>query len=411
MRILILADAVFSDIPGGSRVATRELAHGLLQRGHKVTFLVGRHNDKARDDEWHSDGTRIVRYRGAGEGFKFVRHGQEACAKLWAESAYPYDVVHSHFAFAGLGPLRVIPRSVPRVRTFHGPWDAEGWVEDSQFSGAMNAVKARLKRVFRKQVETSSLRGSDQVLTLSEAFRRLVAERACISPEKIAVIPGGADSARFQPVSDPALCRKKLGLPLDRRILISVRRLAPRMGLDNLIRAIPALIHRYPDILLLIGGTGPEEARLKGIIQNLKLEHSVRMLGFIPEEDLAAYYQAADLFVLPTLSLEGFGLVTTEALACGLPVIGTPVGATPEILRKLDPRLITSGISPLALSAAILEFFSGQWAETLTPTRLHQFVADNYNWESHISATEAVYEKVLETRGALSREAMVSPQT
>ena len=117
------------------------------------------------------------------------------------------------------------------------------------------------------------------------------------------------------------------------------------------------------------------------------------MLGFIPDTDLPTYYQAADLFVLPTLALEGFGLVTTEALSSGLPVIGTPAGATPEILGHLDPRLIAPGTTPDDLAKAILGFFEGDWAGSLTPERLHAYVAEHYTWDKHIIATEAVYEK------------------
>ncbi len=396
MKILFLADAVFEDVPGGSRMVAGELAHGLVGRGHDVTFLVARHNDHAPDEERLADGVRVVRYGGAGRPLEFMRRGQEACAKLLAESARPFDLVHTHFAYAALGPLRVIPRSVPRVRTFHGPWDAEAWAEESQRTGMVNSVKASVKRGIRYRVEIASLRGSAQVLTLSDYFRRLVCERSCVAPEKITVIPGGADSIRFQPAEDPILCRRELGLPLDRRILISVRRLTPRMGLDNLIRAIPAILRRYPDVLLLIGGAGPEQGKLQELIHSLGLECHVRLTGFIPEERLATYYQAADLFVLPTLALEGFGLVTTEALACGLPVVGTPVGATPEILGKLDPRLIASGSSSQALSEAILDFFEGPWAASLTPDRLHRYVAEHYSWNSHIAATEAVYGSLLE---------------
>lgn len=75
--------------------------------------------------------------------------------------------------------------------------------------------------------------------------------------------------------------------------------------------------------------------------------------GLIPEADLASFYQAADCFVLPTRSLEGFGLVTVEALACGTPVLGTPVGATPEILAPLAPELLTDDASPEALARGI----------------------------------------------------------
>ncbi len=391
MNILMLADAVFEDLPGGSRMVAWELAHGLARRGHAVTFLVAHQKAKAPDEERSADGVRVLRYAGAGRALDFVRMGQEACAKLVQENESRFDLVHTHFAYAAVGPLRAIPASVPRIRTFHGPWDDEGWAEERRAGGVVGTLKARVKRTLRSRIETGSLRGSDHILTLSDCFRDLVLRRG-IDPGKVSVVPGGADIARFQPAADRSLCRRTLGLPADRRILLSVRRLAARMGLDNLLKAMPEIVARCPDVLLLLGGSGPEKANLESLICTLGLESHVKMLGFIPDEQLPTYYQAADLFVLPTLALEGFGLVTTEALSSGLPVIGTPAGATPEILGQLDPRLIASGTTPAGLAQAILSFLEGDWADSLTPDRLHAYVAQHYTWDKHITATEAVYE-------------------
>lgn len=186
-----------------------------------------------------------------------------------------------------------------------------------------------------------------------------------------------------------------LGLPEERRILLSVRRLAPRMGLENLIRAMPQVAARYPDVLLLIGGTGPDRERLEKMVAATGTGKQVRMIGFIPDERLAAYYQASDLFVLPTLALEGFGLVTVEALACGTPVVGTPVGATPEILGELEPRLVTEAATPEALAEGIRAFFDGEWGRALTPERLRGFARERYTWDRHTEATLALYESVI----------------
>ena len=392
MNILFLADAVFDDIPGGSRVVARELACGLVGRGHQVTILAA-HQTPGTPSDTHIGAVRVVRYPGAGDPLAFVREGRRACARLWAER--PFDVVHTHFAYAALGPLQAVPASVPRVRTFHGPWDEEGWLEDSHRGGLVGTVKAHVKRRLRYQVERASLAGSARVLTLSECFRQMVVERYGVPLGKVESIPGGTDTDRFQPVMDKQAVRQRLGLPLDRTLLLSIRRLAPRMGLDNLLRALPAVVARRPDALLLIGGKGPERAPLERLIAELGLEAHVRLLGFIPDDALAAHYQAADLFVLPTLALEGFGLVTVEALACGLPVVGTPVGATPEILEGLDKRLVATGIAPDALAQAILGCFDGDWSAGLTPERLHRFVAQHYTWDQHVADTEKVYHSLL----------------
>ena len=392
MRILFLADAVFEDIPGGSRVVARELACGLTARGHEVTILAGRQAQAAPADI-RMGGVRVIRYPGAGNPLAFVREGHRACARLWAER--PFDLVHTHFAYAAVGPLKAVPASVPRVRTFHGPWDEEGWVEERHRGGLAGIFKARVKKGLRHQVEAANLAGSAKVLTLSDFFRRLVTERYGLPAERVESIPGGTDLGRFRPPGCRRSVRQRLGLPQDRTLLLSIRRLAPRMGLDTLIRALPAVASRRPDVLLLIGGQGPERERLERLTAELGMANHVKLLGFIPDDRLAAHYQAAHLFVLPTVALEGFGLVTTEALACGVPVVGTPVGATPEILGGLDKRLVAPGTTPGALAHAILSYLGGGWSADLTPERLHRFVAHRYTWERHVAETEKAYRSAL----------------
>jgi len=393
LRILFLADAVFDDLPGGSRVVARELAWQFVDAGHHVTMLVGRQNESAPADETTNRGVRIVRYNGAGNPFEFIRNGQIACRRLLAE--HHYDIVHTHFAYAAVGPLRAIPQSIPRIRTFHGPWDEEMTAgHDPTKQPALQRVQTSAKVGLARNIEASNLKSSSNVIALSDVFAQMLASKYRVPRTRIHVIPGGVNINRFE-LADRNEQRMRLGLPLDRRILLSVRRLAPRMGLDNLIRALPEIIVRQPDVLLVIGGNGPEKGKLIDLINELRLQQNVKMAGFIPDGDLAGYYQAADLFVLPTLALEGFGLVTMEALACGTPVIGTPVGAIPETLQSLSPRLIADGLDHNSLARAISSYFADDWARALTPEVLRNYVLQRYTWDRHASAVEAIYRQAL----------------
>lgn len=346
-------------------------------------------------------GARVVRYAPPSGGLPaYVKAGRDACERLLQTETF--DIAHTHFAYAGVGPLQALPPAVPRVRTFHGPWDLEGWVEDTQRSdgtkpGLAQTLKARLKRRLRRRIERESLAGSARVLTLSRCFQTLAAQDYGVSNAQSVLIPGGADLRRFLPGSKAA-ARAALGLPAAGPLLLSIRRLALRMGLDVLIQAMPAIRAAVPDAFLLLGGKGPEYERLSRLIRTLGLEPCVRLLGFIPDDQLAAYYQAADLFVLPTLALEGFGLVTAEALACGTPVLGTPVGATPELLLPLDPRLVAPSPDAPGLAQGVTRFFCEDWRSSLTPERLHAYVREHYTWERHTAQTEQVYQSLIVRR-------------
>jgi glycosyltransferase involved in cell wall biosynthesis len=96
----------------------------------------------------------------------------------------------------------------------------------------------------------------------------------------------------------------------------------------------------HPEVLLLIAGKGPLHDALSARIEDLGLQRHVRLLGYVPDADLALAYRAADLSVVPTVALEGFGLITVESLAAGTPVLVTPVGGLPETVQALAPNLI-----------------------------------------------------------------------
>src|SRR5439155_1469356 len=126
--------------------------------------------------------------------------------------------------------------------------------------------------------------------------------------------------------------------------------------LGTLLRARPLVVSRRADAQLLIAGAGSRRADLEALAGSLGIAEHVRFVGFVPDADLPLYYQAADCFVLPTRELEGFGLVTVEALACGTPVLGTPVGATPELPDPLDPGLVFDAATPEAIGERLVGF-------------------------------------------------------
>jgi glycosyltransferase involved in cell wall biosynthesis len=141
---------------------------------------------------------------------------------------------------------------------------------------------------------------------------------------------------------------------------------------------------------------------LEAQVAALGLQNCVYFAGFVPDDELPLYYQAADLFVLPTRSLEGFGLITLEAFASELPVVGTPVGATPELLAQADPRLILSGSRPETIASGIVRYFR-ELQGTLAPESLSKLVSGKYTWATMVSRTELVYEQACSNVGHRAR--------
>ena len=236
--------------------------------------------------------------------------------------------------------------------------------------------------------ERACLRRVALVHVLSHFSANQVWKLYAVPRDRIVMIPGAAATERFQPAADRGAVRRQLGIAADRSLLFTVRNLESRMGLDSLLRAMAIVKARRPDALLLIRGTGSLAELLKAQSHALGLEPHVQFLGFVPDEALPRYYQAADAFVLPTRELEGFGLVTVEALACGTPVLGTPVGATPEILAPLCPSLIFGGTAPEMLAAGLERFLDDKTRDPERYERLRAAESSALRAALHVGARD-----------------------
>jgi glycogen synthase len=106
------------------------------------------------------------------------------------------------------------------------------------------------------------------------------------------------------------------------------------------VAAMALVRKRMPEALLLVAGEGPLTGVLRGQVQSLELTNNVQLLGFVRDQDLPTAYRAADLTIVPSMALEGFGLTVAESLAAGTPALVTPVGGLPEVVRDLSPGLV-----------------------------------------------------------------------
>ncbi|MGB3612998.1 MAG: glycosyltransferase, partial [Elainellaceae cyanobacterium] len=183
--------------------------------------------------------------------------------------------------------------------------------------------------------------------------------------------------------------RKTLGWPSDRFILFTPRRLVHRMGLDKLLTAISRLGAQKQDVWLAIAGKGPLRGALEAQVEALDLHQQVRFLGYLPDDDLPTAYQAADLTVMPSQALEGFGLVILESLACGTPALCTPVGGMPEIISGFSPELITSSADADAIGTTLKAALNG--SITLPANAAcRDYATTHFNWPTIADRVEQV---------------------
>jgi glycosyltransferase involved in cell wall biosynthesis len=299
------------------------------------------------------------------------------------------SVLASHFA---LYALPVLPEyhKLTHVIHFHGPW-----AQESSLCG-----QSKPSVLAKKTVERLVYRTADAFITLSNAFRDLLISKYGAAPHKVHVVPGAVDTSRFRPF-DKVAARDLLGWPRNRRIIFCIRRLIERMGIEALITAFASIAAKHPDVSLFIGGKGPLQEALQVQIRSLGLEQRVRLLGYVQESLLPAAYQAADISIVPSQSLEGFGLTTIESLACGTPVLVTPVGGLTEIVQPLAPSCILAGTNPDQIAGGLSAYLSGQLpmpaaADCVT------YVQEHFIWEKVVRNVLAIYDEAFRAkRGSL----------
>jgi glycosyltransferase involved in cell wall biosynthesis len=233
------------------------------------------------------------------------------------------------------------------------------------------------------------LKNADRVITVSkktmEYVRKLGADKS-----KTSVIYNGVDIDTFHP-ANKSESRKKLGLPKNRKIILSVRRLVYKNGLDTLIESVPLVARNHPDALFVVAGKGPSKKLIEDRIKELGIEDDIKLTGFVPDNLLPVYYDAANYFVLPSASGEGLPLVLLEAMACGLPVIATTVGGTPEIIKHMKNGVLVPPRNPEAMARAISKLLSEERLGPAIGEEARRNVEDRFTWEKNLLQLQDIY--------------------
>ena len=293
------------------------------------------------------------------------------------------DLIHAHElispATTAIAARKLF--GIPVVATVHG-------------SGLSSDV-LRLKRRFLGKTRLKILcREIAAFCVISAVIDRELATEGVPVQKRIS-IPNGVDTGRFAPLA-PAqkkALRSRLALPAEARIVIFVGRLAPEKRVDLLTGIWRSVRQAVPRALLLILGSGPEEAGLKQ-----RAGDGILFLGSQP--DVTPYLQAADLFVLPSAA-EGLSLALLEALACGLPVIATSVGGNPEVIRHLETGWLTPPDDPPALTEAIVTLLGDEKLQSKLRENARAHAVQNYSLIKMADRLVDLYRQVLE--GGLSQ--------
>jgi phosphatidylinositol alpha-1,6-mannosyltransferase len=200
----------------------------------------------------------------------------------------------------------------------------------------------------------------------------------------VRVVPLGTTPTRFRPGLDPETARRTYGLD-GGPWLLTVARLDFHKGIDTVIRALPAIRAAFPTVRYAVAGVGSRQRALEQLVTSCGLGGAVRLLGFVPETDLPALYNAADLFVLASrrydLLVEGFGIACVEASASGLPVIASRSGGLPEAVREGETGLLVEPDDPAAVASAAIRLLGDRSLAARLGAAGRAAVEAYYNWD------------------------------
>lgn len=204
------------------------------------------------------------------------------------------------------------------------------------------------------------------------------------SPDRVRVVPLGADQDFFRPGLDTGEVRARYGLG-EGRWMLSVARLTRHKGIDTALQALARLAERYPDLRYAVVGTGEEQDALVAEARDLGIATRVRFLTDVPDRDLPALYNSAELYLgvsrLMEQRVEGFGISLAEASACGVPVIAGRSGGIPAAVRDGETGLLVDAEHADAVSAAIARLLDDAALRARLGTAGRRAVESQYNWD------------------------------
>jgi glycosyltransferase involved in cell wall biosynthesis len=366
---------------GAERIAVR-IATNLDRERFDSTLVVSRW-PRPIERRSSSASEALAQLEAGGVRFRALRRTRKVQLAPWIRLARfmrseHVDVLHTHqFGTNVWGSVTGRLAGVPVVLAHEHSWSYEG-----------NPVRRFLDR------EVVS-RAADRFIAVSREDQRRMVEVEGVDPARTLHIPLGiGDSPRPARHS----VRSELGIPADAPVLGVVGNLRSQKAHQVLIRATAELVGRWPDLRVLLAGTGPERQSLEGLVGELGLQHTVRLLGY--RADVPDVLAAMDIAVCSS-DFEGTPIAILEYMDAGLPVVATAVGGVPDVLDDGVQGLLVPRRDPEALARAIAELLSDPQRATAMGAHGRERRRTEFTLGVMIRRIEDLYRELVEEKRAV----------
>ncbi|WP_148883188.1 glycosyltransferase family 4 protein [Thermococcus aciditolerans] len=301
----------------------------------------------------------------------------KAASRIIEGEGLEFDLIHAHFTWpSGYAGVKLKEKyNVPLIITTHG-------------------LHVTRLETLKKRSAICTWNSADAIINVSRKCVELLMSLG-IPMSRLYYIPNGVDLGKFYPM-DSSVVRKMLGIPIDKKIIVSVGNLVEKKGYIYLINAAKIMRETEKDFAVYIIGGGPLYNYLQNEIRKLGLQKHVKLIGPKPHHEIPLWMNAADVFVLPSL-VENFGVVNIEAMACGKPVVSTYNGGSEEIIVSEDYGLLCPPKNPECLAEKILIALEKEWDHE----RIRNY-AKQFTWELVVKQILDVYDKVLGDQSCLT---------
>jgi len=351
LRVLIVSDVSAQTIHGGAERMLHHHIRALHAAGAKVSILT-------RQPE--ADAAILVKLDHGIDEHRLRFHGDKGRkgllqlrteANIWWQMHREFDVIIAEQPFV-MWALMQAGCKLPRLQICH----SFAFEEYATRHGLDWNIRHRLVTYGMQKLEKSVYQSAQSYLVLSDFMSLRLQSFFNIPDKQITIAAGGIDGFDL-PWEEHAKIRQSIwGEDANLPTIVTLRNLVPRTGVDLLIQTA-AIVHiDRPDVRWNVMGSGTLLEPLKRLRDTLNMHDIIAFSGFLAEKKVHQQLWSADLFMLPTRSLEGFGLVTLEANALGLPVIATPVGANSEVVPWHPLNRIAEHATPEALAKVVLHY-------------------------------------------------------
>jgi D-inositol-3-phosphate glycosyltransferase len=367
---------------GGMSVYVRETAKELGRKGHHIDIFT-QHNIGKHDPVIHLyDNVRLVHLSGGTRGnidksslYKVMPQLFKELESFRIQENITYDIIHSHYWLSGILGL-----------TLQSSWDTYHLITYHTIGTVKNLTcPTENSSELRLTNEKKLAKLCDHIVVPTQKEKEYVIQYYDSPHDKIRIVPCGVNLDLFKP-QDKLFARRQLGFHADDLIVLYVGRYTPIKGLDRLFKAFRNLTHLSHLRLVMVGGDGehsPMFKQLQSKATALHIENRLIFAGRVDQKILPQYYSAADVLVLPSY-YESFGLVALEALACGTPVVTTPVGAMEKIVKDDVTGYIATDSDPQHFAGCIETILLKQKQNGLSPSKIRASVSQ-FTWSKTAS--------------------------